>query len=920
MRWLRTTILLAISIPLLWSFGSTLTGARVFAYRDTANFYYPLYAWTSRCWSRGEIPLWNPQENLGTPVAAEATSAVFYPGQLVFALPLPYSLKFNLYLLAHEVLAALGAFLLARHLLTVRALASRDRRAGENRAGENRAGVASIATAQLRLLAAGLAGIGYAFSGAVLFQYCNVVFLVGAAWLPFALLAADNMFTSRRLAGAFTLGACLALMVLGGDPQMAYHTGLLAALLAWFRYRATVAHGRASPNHMRSGSRPRHHHALFLLAVAAMTGVMLSAIQVVPAVALTRASERTTLEHPASLAESLFGRPPSGTHAEQLYDFSVAPWRIAECLWPNISGHMFPVNQRWLSALRAEDRVWTPTLYLGLMPLLLALTTWRLRTHDGHVRWLSVVALGALIGSFGWYGLGSLAGEIERAWTGAPPTLAVGEPTGGLYWVMVKLLPGYGYFRYPAKLLVIASLATVLLGSLALESVVMAGRKQAQICRWLAVLGAGSIALGLAFLVCGFWWSDWFRGALPDELFGPLDAHGAWLGCMRATLHAAVLCGFFWWLLQRSSGAPVRLGQTILLMTAVELACANGSHVMTAPERVMRGPTVLDATNVAIQPSTTPNHQYRDQAREACTQRFYRPPRRRWVPPQWLKQSERGRGAETVSWDRATLFPKYHLFGPFGSVHSFNTMSSRKYRTLLRVALSKPAHPAVLNLLGVRYLVLPTDNDWPARLSTDGAMTNWDAMDWDATNWDNVRVWENRDALPRAWVVHQVESWPNEPPADQAALEAHFRYLLFPDNRQRDFRHWAIVDQQDTIQQDTPVTRAVRTDTTDETCRVVEQGVCRVSVDATLTRPGLLVLSNQYDPGWSVEVTTNRRTTRRHIACTNGVMQGVFLPPGQHHLVFRYAPRAFYLAASISIAGWASCIGFGVWWGTRNTD
>ena len=60
---------------------------RVCAYRDTAHFYYPLYAWTSRCWSHGEIPLWNPQDNIGTPVAAEATSAVFYPGQLIFALP-----------------------------------------------------------------------------------------------------------------------------------------------------------------------------------------------------------------------------------------------------------------------------------------------------------------------------------------------------------------------------------------------------------------------------------------------------------------------------------------------------------------------------------------------------------------------------------------------------------------------------------------------------------------------------------------------------------------------------------------------------------------------------------------------------------------------------------------------------------------
>ncbi len=43
------------------------------------------------------------------------------------------------------------------------------------------------------VLAAGQAGLAYAFSGSVLFQYCNVIFLVGAAWLPFALVATDRL-------------------------------------------------------------------------------------------------------------------------------------------------------------------------------------------------------------------------------------------------------------------------------------------------------------------------------------------------------------------------------------------------------------------------------------------------------------------------------------------------------------------------------------------------------------------------------------------------------------------------------------------------------------------------------------------------------------------------------------------------------
>ncbi len=219
----------------------------------------------------------------------EATSAVFYPGQLIFALPIDYSLKFNLYIAAHMLLAAWGAFALARCLLTQRSgdelthcsvpegelpTQSLDRQLPDART-----------TAALRLLAAGFCSLSYAFSGAVLFQYCNIVFLVGAAWLPLALLAAVRMLAERSLLWALALGTCLALMVLGGDPQAAYHAGLLAALWAWFQRRDTAPTSHVHDGDGNTGQRRPavHRHALSLLAMAAVSGACLSAVQIVPA-------------------------------------------------------------------------------------------------------------------------------------------------------------------------------------------------------------------------------------------------------------------------------------------------------------------------------------------------------------------------------------------------------------------------------------------------------------------------------------------------------------------------------------------------------------------------------------------------------------------------------------------------------------
>ena len=62
----------------------------MFVYRDTGHYYYPLFEWTSSQWSHGNVPLWNPQENLGEPLAADATASLFYPGKLVFVLPLGF--------------------------------------------------------------------------------------------------------------------------------------------------------------------------------------------------------------------------------------------------------------------------------------------------------------------------------------------------------------------------------------------------------------------------------------------------------------------------------------------------------------------------------------------------------------------------------------------------------------------------------------------------------------------------------------------------------------------------------------------------------------------------------------------------------------------------------------------------------------
>jgi hypothetical protein len=196
----RTTLALALALLVLSCFSSVLFRGEQFGYRDAANYYYPLHARTVAQWGAGHLPLWDPGENGGLPLLGNPTAAVLYPGKLVFA-ALPYAWAARVYLIAHVGLAFV-------------AMASCLRGLGVGRGG------------------AAIGGLGYAFGGPVLFQYSNAIYLVGSAWLPLGVQAADAWLRRRCLRALAGLAIVLAMQVLGGDIQSAYLLGAFAAGLA----------------------------------------------------------------------------------------------------------------------------------------------------------------------------------------------------------------------------------------------------------------------------------------------------------------------------------------------------------------------------------------------------------------------------------------------------------------------------------------------------------------------------------------------------------------------------------------------------------------------------------------------------------------------------------------------------------------
>jgi hypothetical protein len=899
-HFLRLVPVATILIPFIWCFGSALLTPGSFAHRDAARFYHPLFEWTIEEWEGGRVPLWNPQENCGTSVVGDATSSVWYPGKLVFLLPFDFIFNYKFYVLLHILSAAATSFLLARHWK---------------------------ATSQ----AASLCALSYAFGGYVVFQHTNVVFLVGASWLPASVLAIDCMIRRRRVVWSLVLGITLALMTLGGDPQAAYHAGLLAtlyAILVWVnrlrRVRRRTAHNR---NRAPIEAAPKPlwqrvaRHRLALLAMAASSGWGLAAIQILPSIQQNARSERATLfDTPRNVYQilpllsrpdpgpgqdqtlesrvgrGLFGSPLAETHHRNIYLYSIAPWRLVELAFPNASGKPFPTNRR-LPLVNEMSDAWVPSLYLGILPLLLALSVWRIRSRSIRTQWLSWSVALAIVGSFGWYGPGWVL-QALRSDEGV-----IGEPVGGLYWMMVTWLPSYDQFRYPAKLFLVASLGLSLLAARGWDRMCVDPKRVVVLLRWLG----GIAAIGLLASILGrSTLTSWLNETPPDEMFGPLSANGAATVLHLSLLHTTLVCGICWWFSRRlltkhDTVATVAL----LLLTAAELAVAQGWMISLAPDDLWHSPAWADREI---------------KAHVADSEELFRVHRSRgfrFRPPEWTAAGSSTRDVDALRWHRDTLSPRTHLDGDMSLFVGGVSINPDDLMAVVGIAHGYgPAreddvshlHPDVLNAFGVRYIVQADRADverFRVQLGYEkiAMLPN-----------QNAAIWFDPNHFPRSWIVHDVEWLPKNESNEPSYTGVTTAHVFFPEGRPRDLRVQAAVETEHPP--DPASLRPLGAPPPVESCRVVNYEPQRVEIEAELNQPGLVVLSDYYDPDWRAEVIAKSTgaVVPNQVLRTNRIMRGLYLPPGKFKILYRYEPRAFWRGAGISVVCWSCCA---VWLITR---
>ena len=762
---------------------------------------------TSQQW----LPLWNPLDQTGMPLLGETTTAVLYPVRyLIFALPLPTDVALSWYVVLHLILASFTS-----------------------RWAALRSGASPWA--------ASLAGVIYPLAGCVFFLYTNPPYLVGAAWLPLvlaALISREKMTATNR---CLIAAPSMAMMILGGDPQTALHAMLVAAAVFVFRLRRPDAVGS------------RRATAISLLTIP-LVAALLTAPQLAASLSWSSQSDRVL-----SQDSQPWDQPPaSGTLRDKAFQFSLPPWHAASLLTPNALGRLFPVYQRISVIIPGDGRMWTPSIYLGLLAALAI--TGRCLRREFDV-WMSIACV-ALLLCLGHFGIVWLLQQIPGVLAGSDSAI------GGPYWFLYRLLPGYDSFRYPAKWLPVFALAVTMTTSLWIDSAKWRNAKTA--CVIVAVLLLAVVAT--ISILC--WQAD-SAMSIADVFWGPLDVNGAvrnlwWsaghslIALVAVGLGLRLLCG-------RRSPSSYAL---LIVIVALDLGLSN--HQWLA--RVSRS---AERAQVERQRQETPPR----------ASRWLRMQSGSGWPSRWQDVSDRGRSLDVAASERLAWFGRWHLADRQAVLNNMTSIRSQQMAMFWQAC--KRVNQGKANDQQARFW--QSIRRW---LCVDGVlMTRSRAHEGIDANLVQVTRTTEKSGFSQFrfhadWLVQEAQD-----------LDAFADFIQAVDRTGGDPLPMVRSSNQARTQNRSPQNAVYR---------LTPIGHDEVKIECD--KPGLLSRPVLQDGHWIAEIRSadsqQWRSTR--VQRVSFLKQGIMLSPGRWHVRFRYRPWWLPWSLLIAVAAW-SAVGWICW-------
>jgi len=602
-----------------------------------------------------------------------------------------------------------------------------------------------------------IAALSFMFSGKLLAHVAaGHASLVGAlAWLPWALLCTHLALAERKLLYSLFAGAILAL-------QATLHTQILIytayTLLAYALFQLFTASSQ--------GDGPWWWKLLrgsLLLAPLPLAFLLVGAIQILPLIEMMGHSNRAL-----SLGEA------------SAFSLSWLPLLVGLLLPTGRGGHEM-------------------VIYLGLVPLTLALLAWR-RRGEPHVLFFVGLAVFSLL-------------------------FALGSHTP-LFGLCYYLLPGFRWLRTPARVWFLLALTTAILAGYGFDALTREAWS-VQVRRRLTVGG-----LYVAF-------SCLLLGAGLIVIYGQAS---------RATIGLALLpIASLGLIILTVQGKLNRQGLALIttLLLLVDLWSFDRSLLLfQSPEQAF-GPQREVVEYLAAQEGLF---------------RVYSPS---YSLPQHLAARS---GLQLVDGAEPVHLWRYDRFMALAGGYPFPGFSVTvppfpPDQDLAQAHRETRPNLTLLGLLNARFLAaeFPMDYKDLTLLKVMG----------------HTHVYENERALPRAFVVGQVKVVCD----DEKVLS---ELALF------DPKKLAILEEKPSWTLDAPSLL--------QEAEVTFYSPNKIVVQANLSSPGLLVLSELWYPGW--RASDNGQGVKIHRA--NYLLRSVYLEAGQHTVEFVYDPLSFKVGRWVS--------------------
>jgi len=372
------------------------TDSRILSDQNT-DTRYQLFYWRYfgfNTLAKGIMPLWNPYIYGGSPFVAGVQSALFYPLNSIFLI-LPIHAAINYSIILHVFLSGVFTYLYLRYI----DFCGMEYGNGTSAIPSYKKGLSRPSCMISSLIFMFCAPQIFHIYPGHLPNLCTMI------WLPLILLFLELFIRTRNFLYAILGGVAVAFNILAGHPQYFFYTAV--AVTAYFIVRM-IQEFRGH----RDWKRFWYYISGFFIVYLA--GILLTAIQLLPALEMIKHSTRQALTY------------------EWVGQFSFAPENFITLFVPEFFGDL-QNTPYW-----GRYYLWEMSLYIGILPLMLcALASFSYRTKFTNA--FLIITLITCI-------------------------LALGKFTP-LFKVLYTLVPGFNMFRGNSKFIfIVAFFLSVLSG------------------------------------------------------------------------------------------------------------------------------------------------------------------------------------------------------------------------------------------------------------------------------------------------------------------------------------------------------------------------------------------------------------------------------------------------------------------------